>query len=72
MGLFNFKYTNDRIDCMPLQAQNVVKEIEEIKSRLINIEVRFIESEKASKEDVKAVKEALEEYRKGKTIPYNF
>lgn len=55
---------------MPLQAQNVVKEIEEIKSRLINIEIRFIESERPEKEDVKAVKEALEEYRKGKTISY--
>lgn len=54
------------------QLQNVVKEIEEIKSRLINIEVFFIESEKPEKEDVKAVKEALEEYKKGKTIPYNF
>lgn len=57
---------------MRLQAQNVVREIEEIKSKLINIEVRFIESEKPEREDVKAVKEALEEYRKGKTIPYNF
>jgi len=57
---------------MPLQAQSVVKEIEEIKSRLINIEIRFIESEKPKKGDVKAVKEALGEYRKGKTVPYNF
>lgn len=57
---------------MSLQAQNVVKEIEEIKSRLINIEIRLIESENPEKEDVKAVKEALEEYRKGKTTPYNF
>lgn len=63
---------NNRIICMSLQAQNVVKEIEEIKSRLINIEIRFIESENPEKEDAKAVKEALEEYRKSKTIPHNF
>lgn len=46
------------------------KEIEEIKSRLINIEILFIESEKPKKEDVKAVEEALEEYRKGKASRY--
>ncbi len=70
-GLVNVKYINNRIIYMPLQAQNVVKEIEKIKSRLINIEIRFIENEKPEKEDVRAVKEALGEYRKGKTIPYN-
>lgn len=57
---------------MPSEVQNVVKEIEEIKSKLINIEIRFIESEKPEKEDIKAVKEAFEEYRKGKTVSHNF
>lgn len=55
---------------MQLQAQNVVKEIEEIKARLITIETIFIKSEKPEREDVKAVKEALEEYKKGKTTSY--
>lgn len=49
---------------------NLLNEIEEIKARLISIETILIESEKPSKEDIKAVKEALAEYRKGKTVLY--
>lgn len=57
---------------MPLQSQNIVNQIEEIKARLISIEMFFIGSEKATKKDVKAVKEALAEHKKGRTISYNF
>ena len=55
---------------MRLRTQNIVNEIEEIKARLISIEMTFIESEEANKEDIQAVKEALKEYKKGKTIPF--
>ena len=51
---------------MALQVQNILREIEDIKSRLISIEMRIIKSEKASKEDKKAVRVALREYKKGK------
>jgi len=50
------------------QAQ-VVKEIEEIKARLISVEMHFLESEEASPEDKAAVEEALKEYRLKKTTP---
>ncbi|MBS3053435.1 MAG: hypothetical protein J4469_02935 [Candidatus Aenigmarchaeota archaeon] len=55
---------------MALQVQNILREIEDIKSRLISIEMRIIKSEKASKEDKKAVRVALREYKKGKTIRF--
>ncbi len=51
---------------------DLLDQIEEIKARLINIETILIESEKPRKEDLKAVKQALQEYRKGKTVPFNF
>ena len=51
------------------QAQ-VVKEIEEIKARLISVEVRFLESEEATPEDKNAVQEALKEYRLKKTTSF--
>lgn len=54
------------------QTQNVLSQIEEIKARLISIETIFIKSERATKEDRKAVKEAMEEYKKGKTVSYKF
>ncbi len=49
----------------------IVNEIEEIKARLISIETDLIESEPAEREDIEAVKEALDEYSKGKTTPFN-
>lgn len=55
---------------MKLQSE-LLNEIEEIKVRLITIETTLIKSERPTKEDVKAVKEALAEYRKGKTIQYH-
>jgi hypothetical protein len=57
---------------MELQPQKLLKEIEEIKARLIFIELRLIGSEKPSKEDIEAVKQALKEYKSGKTISFNF
>jgi hypothetical protein len=57
---------------MKLQSHKLLKEIEEIKARLIFIELRLIKSEKPSSEDIAAVKQALKEYKSGKTIPFNF
>jgi mevalonate pyrophosphate decarboxylase len=51
---------------------SLLREIEEIKARLIGIETTLIKNEKPSKSDTKAVKEALDEYRKGKTIKHKF
>ena len=56
---------------MTLQSKNLLKEIEEIKSRLIAIETRILKTEKASKEDKKAIREALRDYKKGKTVRFN-
>ncbi len=56
---------------MLLQAQNILNEIEEIKLRLISMEMVLIESENASKEDKHAVIEALKEYKRRKTVPVN-
>ncbi|MBI2971618.1 MAG: hypothetical protein HYY37_04350 [Candidatus Aenigmarchaeota archaeon] len=52
---------------MPAQSQSLLKEIEEIKTRLIAIETTILKTEKANKEDKKAIQEALKDYRKGKT-----
>ena len=57
---------------MKLETKNLLNEIEEIKARLIYIELRLIESEMSSKEDVEAVKLALKEYKNQKTIAFNF
>ena len=57
---------------MELQTQRLLKEIEEIKARLIFIELRLIESEEPNKEDIKAVRQALKEYKAGKTTPFSF
>ena len=57
---------------MDLQTKSIINVIEEIKTKLTTIETIFIENKKASKEDIKAVKEALQEYKKGKTTPLKF
>ncbi len=56
---------------MSLQNESLLKEIEDIKTKLISIEVRILKSEKATEEDKKAVKEALDEYRKRQTIRFS-
>lgn len=53
-----------------LEPQNIVREIEEIKVRLISVETLLLESEEATEEDKKAVKEAMKEYKLRKTIPF--
>lgn len=58
-----------KINHMTLETRYMVDEIEAIKVRLISLETMLIETEEASKEDVNAVKEALDEYKKGKTKP---
>ena len=55
---------------MKAETQSIVKELEDIKARIISVEMRFLESEEASKEDQEAVAEALKEYKKGKTTPF--
>jgi hypothetical protein len=52
-----------------METQKLLNELEEIKTRLINLELLLIKSEKASKRDIKRVKMALKEYKEGKTIP---
>jgi hypothetical protein len=52
-----------------METQKLLNELEEIKTRLINLELLLIKSEKASKRDIKRVKIALKEYKEGKTIP---
>lgn len=55
---------------MPVQSQNLLNEIEDIKTRLIAIEMRILKTEKANKEDKKAIREALKDYKKGKTTRF--
>jgi hypothetical protein len=50
-------------------TQKLIEQLEDIKIRLIALETSLLKHEKASKEDIKRAKEALKEYRKGKTIP---
>jgi hypothetical protein len=52
-----------------METQKLLNELEEIKTRLINLELLLIKYEKASKRDIKRVKIALKEYKEGKTIP---
>lgn len=56
---------------MHLQSQKILKELEEIKVRLIHLELTVVGTEKPSKEDVKAVKEAIKEYQNKATIPFS-
>jgi hypothetical protein len=55
-----------------LETKKLLNESEEIKLRLISIELKVIGKEKPMKGDRKAVKFALNEYKKGKTVLYNF
>lgn len=55
---------------MSVQSQNLLREIEDIKARLISIETRIIKTEKTSKEDKKAIRESLKDYKKGKTTRF--
>ena len=53
---------------MSLQTQQLVDEIEDIKSRLISMESLLIGDEEPEKDDAKALKTALEEYKMGKAV----
>lgn len=53
---------------MAIQAQKLINEIEEIKSRLNSIESALIDIEEAEEGDREALEEALEERKKRKTI----
>ena len=55
---------------MSVQSHSLLNEIEDIKTRLIAIEMRIIKTEKASKEDKKAIREAMKDYKKGKTTRF--
>lgn len=56
---------------MQMQTQKILNEIETVKIRLIKIETELIEMEKPSKEDAKALSEAMKEYKAGKAVPFN-
>lgn len=53
---------------MKAETQSIVKEIEDIKARLISVEMRLLESEEPNQEDRKAVETALNEHRQKKTL----
>ena len=55
---------------MPAELRGLLNEIEDIKTRNIAIEMRILKTEKASKEDRKAIREAMKDYKKGKTIRF--
>lgn len=57
---------------MQLQPRRILNEIEEIKYRLISLEISIIESEKASKKDIEDTRLAMKEYKNKKVIPFNF
>ncbi|HLD39034.1 MAG TPA: hypothetical protein VJB05_01835 [archaeon] len=52
------------------QQMNLLDEIEDIKARLTAIETTLIETEEPEKGDMEAIKEALAEHKKSKTILY--
>jgi hypothetical protein len=49
--------------------RRLLDELEKIKTRVINMGVNLLNSERASKKEIKRVKMALKEYKEGKTIP---
>lgn len=55
---------------MQLQTQKILNEVEEIKVRVISLELSLMREEKPTKKDMKAVKSALKEYKEVKTIPF--
>ena len=57
---------------MALKAnKRLLSVLEEIKARLISIEVELLNSVKPTKMDIEAIKLALKEYKERKTIPLN-
>lgn len=67
-----FKYTKKVKNNMELQTKRILSEIEEIKSKVISLEISIIGLEKASKEDIKSTKLAIKEYRNKKAIPFSY
>lgn len=52
-------------------SQKLLEELEEIKARIILMEISLLKLEKATREDMEAVRLALKEYKEGKTIPFS-
>jgi hypothetical protein len=52
-----------------MMIRRVLNELEKDKTRLINLNLTLLKSEKATKKEIKRVKMALKEYKEGKTIP---
>jgi hypothetical protein len=65
----NKHFINYERPIINMGTQKSLNELGEIKTRLINLELLLIKSEKASKRDIRRVKMALNEYKEGKTIP---
>lgn len=53
-----------------MSQKQLLNEIENIKSRIISLEMSIIESEKADKDDIESVKNALKEHKNRKTIKF--
>ena len=70
--LKKLKYIKELRSIMQLQTQRILRDVEEIKAKIISIELALIGIEKPSREDRKAVKLALKEYKNKKTIPFGF
>jgi hypothetical protein len=51
-----------------MMIRRVLNELEKIKTRLINLNLTLLKSEKATKKEIKRVKATLKEYKDGKTI----
>jgi hypothetical protein len=52
-----------------MMIRRVLNGLEKVKTRLINLSLTLLKSEKATKKEIKRVKAALKEYKKGKTTP---
>jgi sialic acid synthase SpsE len=52
-----------------MMVRRLLNELKEIKAKLIAAELALLKSERATRKDIKRVKMALKEYKKGKTTP---
>ena len=60
------KYRN--ADSMAMDKQGMIKELEDIRMRIIRIEAELLPTEKATPDEIRSIKQALREHKAGKTI----
>ncbi|GEM_PF-6573415 len=53
-----------------LNQKQLLNEIDSIKSQIISLEITLLDSEKADKDDIESIKDAVKEHKSKRTIKF--